>query len=208
MPKRSNKSPAGKSVSALLLLTCLGAGVLAAYVKLTPQASHVVNDLRQDGPDVSVHSQQNGITENPATSKSSGFLVPVVAQNDIKLDKPSGDPPPGVQPEVFLVNETLTSLQIEGARALGVEVKNGTAMVSFNPGIEKGYGSIEEGYLIKALSMALGQFPNIDKYQVVVEGRTVDSLGNIDLTTPVDVIRPNITPETAVHKDSKSIDPG
>jgi hypothetical protein len=203
MPKRSSNSSAGKSVLAIMLVALLGAGVLAAYVKMTPQAAHVTQDRPQSGPDVTVQSQATNRTEAPLT-KQEGLLVPSVIQNDVKLDKPAGSPPDGVRPEVFLVNQSLSSLKIDGASALGIEVKDRVAAVSFNPGIEKGYGTIEEGYLIKALQMALGQFKDIDKFQVIVEGKTVDSLGNIDLSTPVEVIRPGQKPGS---DDKKPIDP-
>jgi len=188
MPKRNSNSPAGKSVVAVMLLTLLGAGGVAAYVKMSPQAAHVSQGPAQAGPDLTIQSQPPHEADI-APTKSDGLLVPAIVQNDIKLDKPVGEAPQGVRPEVFLVNQTLASLQVQGAQALGIEVKDRIAMVSFNPGIEKGYGSMEEGYLIKALQMALGQFKDIDKFQIVVEGKTVDSLGNIDLTTPVEVIR-------------------
>jgi hypothetical protein len=193
MPKRSSNSPAGKSVVAILMLTVLGACVLAAYVKLTPQAAHVTAD-RQADPDVSITRRHDHETKPSSQPQDSGLLVPGVVQNDVKLGKPAGQTPDGVAPEVFLVNQTLTSLQVDGARALGVEVKDHLAVVSFNPGIEKGYGTIEEGYLIKALSMALGQFKDIEKFQIAVDGKIVESLGNIDLTTPVNVIRPGDAP--------------
>jgi len=188
MPKRSSNSPAGKSVAAILLLTVLGAGVLAAYVGLNPQASHVVVD-RPATPDVSVNTRHDDNKVAPPQD-SMTLLVPAVVQNDVKLDRPASSPPEGVAPEVNLINQTLASLQVEGAKALGIDVKDHLAVVSFNPGIEKGYGTIEEGHLIKALSLALGQFKNIDRFQLAIEGKTVDSLGNIDLTTPVKVLRP------------------
>jgi len=190
MPKRSNNSPAGKSVVAILLLTVLGAGVLAAYVRLNPKAAYLPRAEASTGPDVSIQANSANQVQSPPAAAASELLVPSVIKNEVKLDKPAGQPPEGVAPEVFLINETLTSLQVDGARALGIDVKDHLAIVSCNPGIQKGYGTMEEGYLIKALSMALGQFKDIDKFQLAVEGKIVDSLGNIDLTTPVDVIRP------------------
>jgi hypothetical protein len=188
MPKRSSNSSAGKGVAAILLLTVLGAGVLAAYVGLNPKAAHVVNDS-PGAPDISIKSR---VTAPPKNENADGptLLVPALLENDVKLDKPAGQVPEGVAPEVHLINRTLESLNVDGARALGIDTKDRTAMISFNPGIEKGYGTIEEGHLIKALRMALGQFPNIDRFQLLVDGKVVDSLGNIDLTTPVEVLRP------------------
>lgn len=204
MPKRSSSSPAGKSVLAIFLLAALGGGVLAAYVKLTPAALHVERPDQSAGPDVSVRAHPDNSTQITGRQNGSTLLVPTVDQDDVKLTKPAGDTPEGVRPEVFLVNQTLDSLKVDGAKAVGIDVKDRVAIVSFNPGIQKGYGTIEEGHLIKALSMALGQFPEIDAFQVAVEGKTVDSLGNIDLTTPVLVIRPAQTQPTGDNGSSVS----
>jgi len=189
MPKRSNNSPAGKSVAAILMLTVLGAGVLAAYVGLNPKAAHVINET-QTGPEITIKSHEDTTGKQGPITDGLNFLVPEVVENDIKLNKLAPPVPQGVAPEVHLINLTLASLQVDGARALGIDTKNRLAMVSFNPGIEKGYGTIEEGHLIKALRMALGQFDDIDSFQLLVDGKVVDSLGNIDLTTPVKVLRP------------------
>jgi len=190
MPKRTSNSSAGKGVVAVMLLALCGAGVLAAYVKMSPQAAHVTGEASQPSPEVSVTSHATKQPDFQAETNAPHLLVPSILKNDIALFKSAGLPPEGVRPEVFLVNETLTSLQIDGARAVGIDVKDHLALVDFNTGIERGYGTIEEGYLIKSLQMALGQFKDIDKFQVVVEGKTVESLGNIDLTEPVPVIRP------------------
>lgn len=190
MPKRSKNSPAGKSVAAVLLLTVVGVGGLAAYVGLNPKAAHVTSSTPPAAPDVSVRTQPDAERQPQAPAAGLTLLVPSVVENDVKLGKEADQPPSGVAPEVSLINQTLGALQVDGARALGIEVKERVAMVSFNPGIEKGYGTIEEGHLIKALRMALGQFKDIDKFQLLVEGKVVDSLGNIDLTTPVPVLRP------------------
>ncbi len=61
---------------------------------------------------------------------------------------------------------------------------------------------MEEGYLIKAIQMALGQFKDIDKFQIIVDGKAVDSLGNIDLSKPVDVIRPGQKSDSNSSEDS------
>ncbi len=188
MPKRTSNSSSGKGVLAILMLTVFGAGGLAAYVRLNPAAAHVQVQDRQTHPDVSISTKPVADPEQAPTA-SSDLLVPVVAENDVKLGKAAQVPQEGVRPEVSLINETLASLKVEGARAIGIDVQDRHAVVSFTPEIEQGYGTIEEGYLIKGLSIALGQFKDIDKFQIAVNGKIVDSLGNIDLATPVEVIR-------------------
>ena len=172
-----------------MLVSMLGAGVFAGYVRFSPHASHVVADQKHSEPDVTVTEKPDEPeTKKPAASTTT-LLIPAIVKNDIQLGKELGTPPDGVRPEVFLVNATLQSLQIDGARAVGIDVHNHVAMLDLNPATQKGYGTIEEGYLIKALQMALGQFKDINKFQVVIEGKPIDSFGNIDLSAPLDVIR-------------------
>jgi len=207
MPKRTSNSPAGKSVLAILLITMLGAGVLAGYVHFSPQAAHVTVDQRSSEPDVTIRSTPSRAVPIEKSSQHLSLFVPTVVSNDVSLSKPAADAQEGVRPEVDLVNQTLQSLQIEGARAVGLDLQGHVAKVDFNSAIQKGYGTIEEGYLIKALQMALGQFPEISKFQIVVEGKAIDSLGNIDLSAPIDVIRPGAVKSTIDSDDTTHPNP-
>jgi hypothetical protein len=191
MPKRTKGSSTRKSAAAVLLLCIVGAGGLAAYVKLFPAAAHVVetppaisSENHQSGPDVK-------ISVKPEESETATLKVPSLSSSGIQLNSPASAVPDGTKPEVSLLNDTMKSLQIDGARAVGIEVSDHLAKVDFNAGIQRGYGTMEEGNVIKAMQMALGQFPDINQFQIRVDGKIVDSLGNIDLTTPVDVIRPD-----------------
>ena len=202
MPKRTKGSSTRKSVVAVLMLCIVGAGGLAAYVKLFPAAAHVVE---QPSPTFSREQTQEPdvkVSVKPDQAESA-LLVPTVADGEVKLKMPASTAPDGTKPEVSLLNDTMKSLQVEGARALGIEVSNHKACVDFNAGLQKGYGTIEEGNLNKAMQLALGQFPAIRQFQLRIDGKIVDSLGNIDLTTPVDVIRPNGSTESS----TKSIPP-
>ena len=192
MPKRTKTSSANKGIVAILLMTLLGGGVLAGYVRLTPQAAHVTTDRRQSEPEVSILSRPDKIEEPTTQSVPQTLLIPTLDGETIKLGKDAGTPPEGVKPEVYLVNATLQSLELPGARAVGVDIKNHIAMMDFNPSLQKGYGSIEEGNLVKSLQMALGQFKDINKFQIVIEGKAIDTLGNIDLSEPIPVIRPGV----------------
>lgn len=175
----------------LLCLCVVGAGGLAAYVKLFPAAAHV--DRMVDKTDVvkQVDAPPTESQTQKPSKASSALKIPTLVNGELKLLGTPSDVADGVRPETALVNDTLVSLQIEGAKALGMEVTRHNAMIDFNPAIQKGYGTIEEGNLIKALQMALGQFPDIKSFQLRIDGKVVDTLGNIDLTTPVDVIRPS-----------------
>lgn len=188
-----------------MLLALLGAGVFAAYVKFDAKASHVPSDLRRTEPDVDIDSKPIQKTVPATTSTaSSSLLVPTIENNEVKLVKPAAATQNGVKPEVDLINQSLHSLLIKDGRAVGLEMKGHIALVDFNQAIDKGYGTIEEGNLIKALQMALGQFKGIDQFKIIVEGQPIESLGNIELTAPIDVIRPG---QTSAPKTSEESNP-
>ena len=201
MPKRTKKSPAGKGIAALMLLMMLGAGGFAAYVKLTPQAAHVIQDRKGSDVDVSVQSESAEKPKIQSSEQATSLLIPTLQGSEITLGKPASTPPDGVKPEVSLLNDTLQSLQIDGARAVGIDIQDGVAMVDFNPAIQKGYGSIEEGNLVKSLQMALGQFKGISKFKVIVEGKAIESFGNIELSAGIPVIRPGEAPDKSDSGD-------
>ncbi|MGV3618389.1 MAG: GerMN domain-containing protein [Fimbriimonas sp.] len=178
-----------------MLLAALGVGVFAAYVQLSPAAQRVPDSIRRPdkpsveirqkdpvasptrpGPSVDVHTEQ-------------GFVVATLDGDKIKLVplKPAAK---GEKPIVYVANHTLQNLKVERARALSVEVKERVALIDFNPALTEGFGSMEEANLIKALQMSLGQFKEIDAFQIVIEGEVLDSLGHFEIDSPVPVIRP------------------
>jgi len=171
-------------------IALLGVGVFAAYVKLTPSAAHVAPDIRKPEPLVH-HERPKGPSVEVQSSSAQEFKIPVLHGENVSLDKSAGKAPSGVKPMVFVATETLKQLKIDGAKAIGVDVKDRNALVDFNPALDKGYGSMEEGQLIKSLQWALGQFPEIDTFQIVIDGQVKTTLGQLDLTDPIPVTRPD-----------------
>ena len=203
MPKRNKKNSGRKGILILMCVSFLGAGGFAAYVRFAPGAAHVSVKDRIQEPDAKIDAKPL-VRNNPEApqSQSDALLIPAVINNEVKLSSAAGQIPEGTKPEVFLANQTLSSLMIDKAKVLDIQTTKGVALINCTPEIQKGYGTMEEGNLIKALSMALGQFKPIKSFQIVIEGHTVESLGNIDLTTPVKVIRPGATPDSNSSEES------
>jgi hypothetical protein len=171
-------------------------GVLgfAAYVQLTPAARQVPPDLRREQvsrPAPTVHSEAKPV-QRPAPSEQT-FLLPVLEGSDVKLATPASKPPEGVDEKVHLVTETFKVMGAAEARALKVEIKDKLAIVDVNAGLmEHGFGSMEEGQLVKALQLVLGQFPEIESFQLMSEGNPVE-LGHLDLSEPTPVVHASAT---------------
>lgn len=72
---------------------------------------------------------------------------------------------------------------------LSVDVKDGIATLSFNPAFESGYGTDDERTMIEGLQRTMGQFTDVQKIEIVVDGKNIESLGNIEISEPLDVLR-------------------
>jgi len=194
MPK-SSKSTGSKAVLVLAMISALGVGGLAAYVELTPSAAHVPQDERKPSLTRTTNEPTSrAVPLGPKvdiTSEHAQLLVPEVSGEDVKLQRPAGDIPMGMKPMVFIAGETFKSLKLDGARALGVQISDRTARLDVNQTFaEFGFGSMQEGQVVKALQMALGQFPEIDTFELYSDGKKLDTLGQLDLESPIEVIRP------------------
>jgi len=176
--KKSSKGP----FLGLLLVGILGLGSLAAYVKYGG-ASKVPDDVR-----VASHREH---PTKPDSSKEDKveLITPTRNGEDLKLGKHESDVPEGEDPKVFALNHFLKESKIVpgDAKALHIQVKDGVALVDVTPSFNQSYGSLDEEALLKGMAATLAQFKDVDKMQFLVEGKVVESLGNVDLTEPLPV---------------------
>jgi hypothetical protein len=197
MANKKKPNTSGKrAVVVTMLLALLGVGVFATYVKMTPAAAHVADDLRarpsitQRGPDVQVQGQ-------PVNGRTSihELMIPRVSGMDVKLSTPAKSPPAGVDPKVFLLDESFRYFGIRDGRVLAVQIEGKNAIVDVNDAVvNHGYGGTEEGQFVQLIQQALGQFPEVDTFQVRNNGKVVDSLGSLDFSSPTPVTRPGAAP--------------
>jgi len=177
-----------------MLSAALGVGVFAAYVRMTPSAGRVPDDLRRESTRAALAAEPPApkVTRKPEVTIEAAprLMVPEVQGEKVKLVRATNPLPDGDKPIVFVANETLKALKLDKARALGVHVKDGIAIIDFNSELNQGFGSSEESILIKALQMGLGQFKEVEKFQIRIDGEIVESLGHFEIVDPVDVIRP------------------
>jgi hypothetical protein len=175
-----------------MILALLGVGVFATYLKNTPPAVHVRQDVpsrldRSGGPDLNV----DVVPTYRRSSNTGEYKLPAPKGTDVALDGPAPAVPEGMDPHVFIATETFHAMGVKDGRALGIELKDGAATIDINDGVlGHGYGSMEEGQLIKALQLSLGQFSDVSTFQMRNSGQIVDSLGHLELSDPIKVIRP------------------
>ncbi|BDI28710.1 hypothetical protein CCAX7_007610 [Capsulimonas corticalis] len=73
-----------------------------------------------------------------------------------------------------------------------IAIQNGLATVNFNAALVNDFkgGDTDEAKGVNEILKALGQFPNVNKVQILVNGEHVDTLGGLlDISGPLPVIR-------------------
>jgi hypothetical protein len=180
--KKQKKSGSGPIIG-LFLIGLAGLAGLAMYVK-TSGASQVPAEMRRVPALVqpSGHPNSSGQTHVKLVSPSR-------EGTSLKLDEKTGTVPNGEDPRLFAVNHFLQQSNIapNDAKAIGIQVKDKVAYIDVTKSFEQSYGSLDEEAMLKGLCASLAQFPEVDKVQFLVEGKAVQSLGNVDLSEPIPV---------------------
>jgi hypothetical protein len=185
-----------------MLVAGMVVGGLATYVKLNPAAHRVPEEMRasshtatrsseeEDAPEPTRRRHRAPDVAVPKADDDKSLRIPTIDGMDVRLGDPVPPIPDDQDPKVFIATQTFQVANVEKAKALGVTVSNRNAIIDCSPELEGGVGSTQEASLVKAMQMALGQFPEIDTFQFSVDGRVLDTLGALDLEKPIAVIRP------------------
>ena len=80
-----------------------------------------------------------------------------------------------------------------GTQLRGVKIADGLATVDFSREFQENFhgGETEEAQTVNSVLRTLGQFPNVERVQILVEGRPIDALSQLIISGPLDVIRPD-----------------
>ncbi len=111
---------------------------------------------------------------------------------DLKLKASPARSPEGTDARVFAVNRYLEQLPMvpRGARARSCVVKDGLATVDFTGEFDRTYGTEDEQTVLKGILTVMAQFPEVDRVQVTVDGRPIETLGSVEISQPLPVERP------------------
>lgn len=125
--------------------------------------------------------------------------------DSLKLDPSVSKPKPTEDARVFAVNQYLSGVKAvpQKARAVKCEVSNGIATLDFTPEFETSYGTEDEQTILKGLLTVMAQFDGVQKVKFTVQGRTLESIGNVDLTEPQPVMQEE--PASSPPKSSAQI---
>lgn len=197
----------GRAAILFILVGGLGVGSLAYYVKTTPQAIHVPAEIRtppkhKSKPVVEEDAKPHRDETKPIQAQT--LRLPAFGDDivDMELAAKETAVPAGQEPMRFLAQKIVDAAHFDGARALGVDVRDHTAVVQYNAAAGKGMGSMEEGAFLRALQIGFGQFGDIDKVTVESDGEPLQS-GHVDLSEPLPVVRPG----EKAPEDPKPVEP-
>ncbi len=170
----------------MLCVGVFGLGALAAYVKL-------------GGADKVPASERSATLPGQGAQKSARpvtVLTPRYSDDKLLFDKTQKTSPEGQDAMVYALNEFLAGSKVTptDARAESCTVKDGVAMVEFSKAFDRTYGTEDEHTVVEGILRTMGQFPEISSVQFNVGGQPLETLGNIDLTTPQPVLRPDQIP--------------
>lgn len=193
MPKKSRPNILAIVAIVLGLTTVTALGVYTTLPQLKnaerAQSRESENDPNQNSsriePRVDVTSQDAPKAEHVMV------FSPDFSSTDLKFTSKRMDVPAGVDIYTFAVNEYLSQIPSvpNTARAKTCVVDKTVATLDFDATILAGYGTIEEGAIVNGILKTMGQFPDVNAVQFQVDGKIVESFGNIELTIPQKVLR-------------------
>ena len=193
-----NHSKGGRAAILLILVGGLGLGTLAYYVKTTPEAARVPDEVRvlpkAKRPQTSVApvvEDEKPKVAKSRTSRAERVRLPVFGDDisDMELAKGETAVPSGGDAMRYVAERIVEASHFDGTRVLDVQVRDHVAFVQFNDAVGRGMGSMQEGAFLRAFQVGFGQFADVDKVALESEGKPLES-GHVDLNEPLAVIRP------------------
>lgn len=171
--------PAKKNTTGpvLAIIVCSAVFGAAAYAVVTGGLRQVPSEL----------SRQTGEAKKTTTEYTPRFDQ----KGDLKLDgKETTKDPKSKDSRVSAINAYLAKIPAvpKDARLLDMRMEGSTALLNFSAAIEAGYGTEDEQALVNGILATLAQFPDVRQARFMVEGKPLNSLGNIDLSQPQEVV--------------------
>lgn len=183
----ASKSRAKSSVAVAFFVMAVGAlglGAMTFYIQQTPSSQRVPAEIRRQS-DV---SQPGKPQPHPNRSESQVRAIAIVG-DQVTLSDHTISVGKSKDKALAATDQVIEVLGLEGVRVLGCERVSGVIYLDFNPTIEEGMGSEEESQFLQALKLSLGQFDDVEKFKLRVDGKELDTLGHSDLSEPTAVIR-------------------
>jgi len=175
-------------VSILLLMTV----ILGGCDKTAPQ-SPVVPDVQSENPQPTVVEGDKPITPGQDTTTMTVYYATKDAANVMaeKYIVPKNSHPAQTAMELLIAgtkNPALAPVVPAGTKLRNISIKDHIAYVDFNDKLVKNNngGSTSEILLVAAIVNTLTEFHDIQKVQILVEGKKIDTIsGHMDIGEPL-----------------------
>lgn len=163
-------------ILSIVMVTAIVAIGLVAYVKFAPADSV---------------PKETVIKEETEPGGGVRLMTPYYKDNELAFRSESVEVPPGIDKYVFAINRYLRSVEAvpKEANLIACVIKDGTATLNFNTSFRTSYGTDDESTLINGVLAVMGQFEDVNFVKFTVEGKNLESLGNLDLIDPQSVLR-------------------
>ncbi len=112
-------------------------------------------------------------------------------EGNLRFESRTEDVPKNTTAYLAAINGFLGEAKLtpEGASATSASLKDGVLTVVFNKAFDSTYGTEDEQTLVNGILVSAGQFPEVKKVKFTIEGRPMETMGNIDLSQPLSTLR-------------------
>lgn len=178
---------------AIAMFAMISLGALTAYVKQSGPSVPSVDQVDETSTPakVDVEPPVRKAKEAP-TEKSENSVMVMTPHEDssgVTFKASSRKLKSGEDGMLVSVQEGLKLISAvpKDARVLSIERKGSQAIVQVNDKFSSGYGTDEEAAILESIRQTLAQFPEIQTFTIECEGKQLTTLGQFDLTKPVNV---------------------
>jgi hypothetical protein len=184
MGKSKNRNALALGIIAIGTVSLAGLGIYASNNKANAKPQ-VEQTASQKKPNIEVEVKPDDEREQTTT------ITPDLSGENLQFNKEKKTPPAGVEPMAWTVDQYLSTLQAvpKEAHVLSCKVDNFIATVDFSKEIEAGYGTTDEQTLVNGVLTVMSQFKGVNAVKFTVEGKSIDTFGNIDLSEPQRVLK-------------------
>lgn len=162
-----------------LAIIVVGLAVLAAvaaYVQLAPAKKVPEAIRRAESADRAVRPSQEV-----------NVLTPRYEDGDLKFESKPLRTERGQDPMLAAINGFLAEAKVAPAEAKcrSARREGDLVVLDFSAAFGQTYGAEDEQTLLGGIANTLAQFPGVKRFRITVEGRPIETLGNIELTDPL-----------------------
>lgn len=181
----------------LMIVAAMGVGAVGTYVTTRPAA--LPEELRrterlpehQSPADRAKRASQTDAPK-PGTRDSVEIKTPTYDESgNLRFTSEQAKVPRNEDAYLVAINGFLAKADLApaGAKAVKADLKDGILTIWFNEAFDSTYGTEDEQTLVNGILVSAGQFSEVRKVQFTIQGKPMETMGNIDLTSPLSTLR-------------------